>query len=233
MRSPNYLLLGALFFSILFHAALLFLFQSMKQPNSGWEEYEIAIVPEFEDTGRRAVPHLVQTKLSVPSSIQKSIKVVASRPIPVPRSEEYLKKLSQNSIQPAQFQVPEVSPEHVSLNSAVTPRVELKRGSFKKSVGIKDYLGLVRRCIEEKKVYPEEALRNFQEGTVLARFTIGPAGELLDLDLERGSGFPALDRAACDAIRYASPFPPPPKKEGFPITVSIRIRFGLADSWHN
>jgi TonB family protein len=55
-----------------------------------------------------------------------------------------------------------------------------------------------RKCA--KPVWPSEALRNNQEGTVTLKFLIGIDGTVRESKVTKSSGFPLLDLAAQDAI---------------------------------
>jgi protein TonB len=48
------------------------------------------------------------------------------------------------------------------------------------------------------------------EGRVVVAFVILPDGRVRDIRVVRGSGHALLDRSAVEAVRSASPFPPPP-----------------------
>ncbi len=74
------------------------------------------------------------------------------------------------------------------------------------------YLEHIKNKIENVWAYPTEAARTGQQGTLLILFTINKNGDLIRLKLVRSSGYPLLDRAALQAIRDASPFPPLPKR---------------------
>ncbi len=70
------------------------------------------------------------------------------------------------------------------------------------------YLGRLSRLLERSKVNP----RSRQSGTVLVRFTVGPAGQLLSRAVEKSSGSKLLDDAAMAALDRAAPFPPMPNE---------------------
>lgn len=63
-------------------------------------------------------------------------------------------------------------------------------------------------------------------GTVVVRFSLARDGDVLSIALASSSGNAALDRAALDSVRDASPMPPIPA--GFPdrLAVAIPIDFG-------
>ena len=66
-----------------------------------------------------------------------------------------------------------------------------------------------------------------QEGVVAINFTIDAAGRVLSAGVSRSSGFPALDQAAVDTARRASPLPAPPASLGGSISLTASIRFTL------
>ncbi len=84
------------------------------------------------------------------------------------------------------------------------------------------YLGTLRKSLERNKVNPRSRL----SGTVLVRFTVGPAGELLSRAVEKSSGSKLLDEAAMAALDRAAPFPPMPNElAGGPIEVQVPFKF--------
>lgn len=64
------------------------------------------------------------------------------------------------------------------------------------------------------------------QGTVGVRFTIDPSGRVLAASVSRTSGDAALDQAAVDLVRRASPVPaPPPAIAKSRMTLSVPIRY--------
>ncbi len=80
------------------------------------------------------------------------------------------------------------------------------------SIKYASYLEHIKNKIENVWAYPAEAARTGQQGTLLILFSINKNGDLIRLKLIRSSGYPLLDRAALEAVRDASPFPPLPKR---------------------
>jgi protein TonB len=68
-------------------------------------------------------------------------------------------------------------------------------------------LAVIRRRIEEARVYPETARQAGTQGTVELRFRIAGDGSVAGLEILRSSGSAALDAAGADAIRRAAPYP--------------------------
>ncbi len=73
-----------------------------------------------------------------------------------------------------------------------------------------DYLSRVYRHIDPYRDYPAGRPRGRQHGRVVTRVTINRAGELVDIRLDRSSGWPLIDNAEMAAIRRAVPLPPVP-----------------------
>jgi periplasmic protein TonB len=84
------------------------------------------------------------------------------------------------------------------------------------------YHGMVSKALERNKVNPRTRIA----GTVLLKFTVGPAGELLSKGVERSSGSKVLDDAAIAALERSAPFPPMPAEiAGQPIEMKVPYRF--------
>jgi protein TonB len=66
---------------------------------------------------------------------------------------------------------------------------------------------LLRRRIESRIVYPEEAIRRGQEGEVLLRIRVGDGGIPKEIRVARSSGARSLDDAARVGVVRAAPLP--------------------------
>ncbi|HXP29662.1 MAG TPA: energy transducer TonB [Stellaceae bacterium] len=73
-----------------------------------------------------------------------------------------------------------------------------------------DYLDRVRRRLRQFQKYPEQAVKQKQEGTVVLAITVARDGSVLDATVARSSGFALIDEAAVKMARDASPLPPFP-----------------------
>jgi protein TonB len=69
-------------------------------------------------------------------------------------------------------------------------------------------------------VYPEEAQRTGEEGTVIVLLTIGPDG-VSDVRIWESSGYPALDREALRAAKESTYSVP--EVNGEPATETYRV----------
>ncbi len=80
------------------------------------------------------------------------------------------------------------------------------------SIKYASYMEHIKNKIQNVWVYPQEAIQTDQQGQLLILFSIDKNGNLVRLKLIRSSGYSLLDKAALQAVRDASPFPPLPKR---------------------
>jgi protein TonB len=86
------------------------------------------------------------------------------------------------------------------------------------------YLGQLRSQLDKKKVNP----RSREKGTVVVRFTVDAAGQVLSREVAASSGSKLLDEAAVASIDRASPFPPMPDGVAKnPLVVSVPFKFSV------
>lgn len=72
-----------------------------------------------------------------------------------------------------------------------------------------DHFGPIRDAIHGRLRYPLSARRQGWSGRVEIGFRVGVRGEVENVRVLSSSGYPVLDREALEAVRKASPFPPP------------------------
>ena len=91
-----------------------------------------------------------------------------------------------------------------------------------------DYFDMLRLKIESNKKYPPSAQKRQIEGRVVIGFTLSPAGRVSSAEIVQSSRHSALDQAALNAVKAASPFPRPPANlfDG-PLQMKITIVFEL------
>lgn len=87
----------------------------------------------------------------------------------------------------------------------------------------KNHLSYITKHIQRKMIYPDEAKRQGIRGTARIAFTIGTSGQPSNIRIRQSSGSNLLDQAALNAVKRASPFPPPPAS----VNVSIPLVFNL------
>ena len=102
--------------------------------------------------------------------------------------------------------------------------------SFDQSMGDggarNDYLSRVYRHVDPHRDYPAAARAARQHGRVVTRVTINRSGELLDIRLDRSSGWPLIDNAEIAAIRRAMPLPPVPDgMRGDPVVLVLPMNY--------
>ncbi|MDE1935843.1 TonB family protein [Bradyrhizobium sp.] len=113
--------------------------------------------------------------------------------VTLPREEQKVEKPEPQPVAPA--------PETRALpkNSRI--------GEFTEA-GSNAYNALVVGHLEKFKRYPAAA--HGSSGTVMVRFALNRAGEVISSDISKSSGNSVLDREALAILRRASPFPPFP-----------------------
>lgn len=95
-----------------------------------------------------------------------------------------------------------------------------------------DYLDKVQRWVARFRKYPDDAIKQRQEGVASVGFKFARDGTVLDAWIEKSSGYPLLDNAAVAMIRAASPIPKVPDKyHGDTLTLAMpeRFRIGVFD----
>ncbi len=91
--------------------------------------------------------------------------------------------------------------------------------------------GRVLAHLDRHKRYPAAAKQMKREGRVHVRMTLDRRGNVLDVSLDRGAGFPPFDREAIATVRRADPLPPPPAElNGSVIPLHAPIGFYLPGS---
>lgn len=91
-----------------------------------------------------------------------------------------------------------------------------------------NYLETVRRWVTRYKKYPDDAIKQKQEGIVALGFKFTRDGTVTDAWIEKSSGFPMLDQAALAMIRAASPIPKVPDRyQGDTLTLVMPENFSI------
>ncbi len=89
--------------------------------------------------------------------------------------------------------------------------------------GYSKLLALLHTNIQEKQIYPLEAIMSQQSGTAIVDFTLLPNGNIVNSTLHESSGYSDLDQAALAAVQAISPFKA--------IAVNARQNFDVAVSF--
>ncbi|MCA9631748.1 MAG: TonB C-terminal domain-containing protein [Myxococcales bacterium] len=90
-------------------------------------------------------------------------------------------------------------------------------------VGLTPYFRNLERKIDWRDAFPDWAIADGRNGLAIIRFSLGPAGEVSGVRVERPSGVAEFDAAVIRAIQRASPFGKPPK--GLRTPLPIRMSF--------
>ncbi|NVJ92754.1 MAG: energy transducer TonB [Methylocystaceae bacterium] len=91
-----------------------------------------------------------------------------------------------------------------------------------------DYVTTLRRWLEKHKTYPKNARRRRQEGVVILAFSVTRNGSVPEFQIQKGSGYKALDEETIQVLKRAQPFPKFPKDmEGNILKIALPIQFAL------
>jgi len=77
------------------------------------------------------------------------------------------------------------------------------------------YAGVIKMKIADNWDYPAEAKLYLMEGRVMVIFSLAKDGRMIQLKIEKGSGYDILDKEVLRAIKTSVPFPP------FPETIKL------------
>lgn len=219
----NRLLWGTMLASLVLHGGILISVSNLETGRHS-DRFEVELAPPGPRSCQREVPR--PTPSPPPQPLQAP--EVAIRPIaqvtPAALRPSQFFKAQPAAVTPAK--VLPVAGSALSLNKTFRGAPRLKRGLLEDP--LKAYLGLIRKRIETNKIYPPLSMRNGEKGEAIVRFVIGRDGTLLSVDLGKSSGYPRLNRAACDAVRRSAPFPRLPGEHRLPLTVSVSIVFHLS-----
>jgi periplasmic protein TonB len=93
---------------------------------------------------------------------------------------------------------------------------------------IPTWQGLLLGRLEQVKRYPSAAQLRHQQGVAYLRFTMDRHGKVLSANIDKSSGFDALDEETLALIHRAEPLPsPPPEVPGDPIQLRVPVQFFL------
>jgi protein TonB len=81
----------------------------------------------------------------------------------------------------------------------------------------------IREAIQRAAAYPPLARRMGWAGRAVLSFRILPDGAVANVRVVNGSGFPALDAGAVEAVRRGSPFPRPPAEAELVVPVVFSL----------
>jgi len=92
----------------------------------------------------------------------------------------------------------------------------------------RSYLAKLLAQLAQHKRYPLSSRKKAEEGIAILDFRISRTGRILDFDIQKSSGFSALDKAVLVMLKRAEPFPPVPSDiKGKNIRFTLPIAFKL------
>ena len=92
----------------------------------------------------------------------------------------------------------------------------------------RSYLAKLLAQLAQHKQYPLSSRKKAEEGIAILDFRISRTGRVLDFDIQKSSGFNALDKAVLVMLKRAEPFPPVPSDiKGKNIRFTLPIAFKL------
>ena len=130
-----------------------------------------------------------------------------------------------DSLSAASTSLPPSSPREPMLPAAeggrAIARAEISTAAASTSVSYLD---------NPKPHYPESARQDQQQGLVVLRVLISSEGRPIDIRIDRGSGFRALDTAAVAGVKRWSFIPATQNQKAIEAWITIPIRFRLDDN---
>jgi len=89
------------------------------------------------------------------------------------------------------------------------------------------YIRGLSAAVAKQKRYPRLAQQRGWQGEVMLHVVVDASGRLLDVSVERSSGFEALDREALEMVRRAAPFPFANGMKKEDVSMSLPVVFRL------
>jgi periplasmic protein TonB len=175
--------------------------------------------PEIQDQDIAVGPTMQQAEAAPPEPPkieEKQKEPVVQPPPPVQETEVTLPKVEK------EVDEPKPMPQPPAPETRAPPKSE-HIGQFTEA-GSNAYDALVFGHLQKFKRYPSAA--RGKSGTVVVRFVLNRAGDVIDSIVTKSSGNDVLDREAIDILRRASPFPSfPAAKPGAQDTYIAPVNF--------
>jgi protein TonB len=187
---------------------------------------EISQPPEPEPVVQPALPPAPQTpapKVEVPvppkprSKPPKQHQQVVLHEPPKPRHDK-------EPPAPATTAPPQIEAPPAPTVAAPAPGLAM----LPSSNAVPTWQGLLLGRLEQFKRYPSTAQLRHQQGVAYLRFAMDRNGKVLSTNIDKSSGFDALDEETLALIHRAEPLPPPPPEvPGSPIELVVPVQFFL------
>ncbi|MDR4504853.1 MAG: energy transducer TonB [Candidatus Scalindua sp.] len=88
---------------------------------------------------------------------------------------------------------------------------------------IREHFDYINRIIRMNISYPYKARKMSMQGDVIITFLVRLDGSVKEIEIKKSSGFSTLDDNAENAVRKASPFPPPPVEVKIVIPITYKL----------
>lgn len=216
---------GSFVFSVLLHALIVAAVVASVPTEETEEEIilELALMPAVPPGPTEPIP---QTDAPKPPEVQppveKRLTPLSKAPaIEKDEPEPVVAKAVASPSEPVRpVQTPQPEPVAIPVSKPVpaVPAVDAEKEY------LDDHLSTIRELLVKYRKYPSQAVRLRQEGSVKISFRLKHDGEVDEIRVVEGSGFPILDEDAIALIRKtAEYFPKPPKA----VRITVPLNYGL------
>ena len=135
-------------------------------------------------------------------------------------------------VQASQSAEASTASDAVAEQQATTPREQSAAPDQGNARDAQRWIEAWRRAVfahvAKFKTYPEEARKRRHQGETVVHFIMTRDGVLTAIRISQGSGIAALDQAAVEVLRRASPLPPPPAAlAGETLELLLPLRYQL------
>lgn len=190
----------------------------------------VAMAPDVPPSDSAAGPRQQETMAtpaaqmprpqSEPTQAQRATPPLPAAPAALPMQQE---QAAEQAL--ASDAAPASAPPQVDASRSV--RYAARQASAGSSnAAFADWQAQLLGHLERFKRYPRAAQRRRYQGVVQVGYTVDRQGNVLAVQLDRGSGHAPLDEEALAAVHRASPLPPPPADvPGDPVDVTTPVQF--------
>ena len=176
--------------------------------------------PEVQDQDIAVGPTMQQAEATPPEPPkveEKPVERMEQPPLPPQQAEVTLPQ-----VEPKEVEKPKPVPQPPAPETRAPPKND-RLGQFSEA-GSNVYNGLVFGHLQRFKRYPSAA--RGKSGTVVVRFVLNRAGDVIESAVTKSSGNDVLDREAIAILQRASPFPAfPAAKSGTQDTYIAPVSF--------
>ncbi len=237
----------ALLFSIALHAALLFGFNALHEPERQSAAAPGPIVARLVEPAPPAAPAPAPQPQVAPQAQERPLeqkRPVPAKRVPVAKPRPLAKPAPEAPAAPppASGDHPEATveapPAAPVAPSAPGPIAKVEPGAGAAAPGaetfdagsLAQYRLLLISAARKYKRYPRLAMDNNWEGNVVVRMVIGANGMISAVTIQSSSGYDVLDQQAMEMFKRAKPLVQiPPALRGRQFTIELRAIYSLKD----